>query len=31
MQRVDPRRIEKIGAQFFASQILPELRKLPEK
>jgi len=31
MQRIDPQRIEKIGAQFFASQILPELRKLPEK
>jgi Fe-S oxidoreductase len=28
---IGPERIAKIGAEFFARQVLPELRKLPEK
>ncbi|MEO7729048.1 MAG: (Fe-S)-binding protein [Burkholderiales bacterium] len=31
MASVGPDRIAKIGADFFAKQVLPELRKLPEK
>ena len=31
MERVGPERIARIGADFFARQVMPELRKLPEK
>jgi Fe-S oxidoreductase len=31
MEKIGPARIAKIGADFFAKQVLPELRKLPEK
>ena len=31
MEQVGPARIAKIGAEFFAQQVLPELQKLPEK
>lgn len=31
MEQIGPERIAKIGANFFAKQMLPELRKLPEK
>jgi Fe-S oxidoreductase len=31
MQKIGPERIANIGADFFAKQIMPELRKLPEK
>jgi len=29
--RIGPERIAKVGAKFFAAQVLPELRRLPEK
>jgi hypothetical protein len=31
MEKIDAERIAKIGAEFFAQQVMPELRKLPEK
>jgi len=31
MESIGPERIAKIGADFFAKQVLPELRRLPEK
>jgi Fe-S oxidoreductase len=31
IESVGPERIAKIGADFFAKQVMPELRKLPEK
>ena len=31
MQQIGPERIAKVGAKFFATQIMPELRRLPEK
>ena len=30
-ESIGPERIAKIGAEFFAKQVLPELRRLPEK
>ena len=30
-EQVGPERIAKVGAEFFSAQILPELRRLPEK
>jgi Fe-S oxidoreductase len=31
MQELGPERIAKVGAKFFVAQVLPELRRLPEK
>jgi Fe-S oxidoreductase len=31
IEKIGPERMAKIGADFFAKQIMPELRKLPEK
>jgi hypothetical protein len=31
IEKIGPARMAKIGADFFAKQIMPELRKLPEK
>jgi hypothetical protein len=31
MEQIGPARIAKVGAAFFAKQVMPELRKLPEK
>jgi hypothetical protein len=31
MAKIGPERIAKVGAAFFAAQVLPELRRLPEK
>ena len=30
-EQIGPERIAKVGAKFFAAQVLPELRRLPEK
>ena len=31
VEQIGPARVAKIGAEFFAKQVMPELRKLPEK